>query len=127
MKNNERLSELDHLELEIKENELEMKKLYNQIYNIKKKTNKLKEKQAFLLVNKISKDQLSLMKHTVEYKTRNWIGVEIGSQNEKDFEELEAKGYAMKLPTPEWVGDEHLYCLTNKGIEFIKNLRKLEE
>lgn len=63
----------------------------------------------------LTKLQIEIMEHTVSGPDRNWFGTSYGCQDSKAFEDLVAKGLAMKEEPPAWMGDDIIYRLTKEG------------
>jgi len=67
----------------------------------------------------LSKNQISLMKHTTGGPNRNWFGTDLGCADSDEFEKLVSAGLATKETPPSWMGDDVIYCLTKTGREKI--------
>ena len=63
----------------------------------------------------LNKTQIDLMKHTVSDPGRNWFGTGFDCKDSTEFEKLVKEGYATKHKPQSWMGDDVIYCLTDKG------------
>lgn len=63
----------------------------------------------------LTKNQISLMEHTISGRHRNWFGTDYGMSDSDEFEKLVKLGFATKENPPSWMGDEVIYRLTVAG------------
>ena len=72
----------------------------------------------------LTKNQRSIMEHTISGGKRNWFGASYGYQDSDDFEKLVESGHATKEKPPCWMGDDVIYRLTEKGKDLLKEIPK---
>lgn len=75
-------------------------------------------------MNELNKNQIEIMKHTISDPKRNWFGTGYGCQDSTDFEELVKLGLAGSRKAADWMGDEVIYSLTQKGKDYLDQLPK---
>ncbi len=68
----------------------------------------------------LTKEQISLMDHTISGPSRNWFATDYGCRDSNIFEELVKMGLATKQAASDWMGDDVIYRLTAEGKAALK-------
>ena len=70
-------------------------------------------------IPRLTKRQLEVMTHTVSSPDRNWFGTSYDCQDAVIFGELISRGLATAETAPDWMGDDVIFRLTDKGKEAV--------
>jgi hypothetical protein len=68
---------------------------------------------------KLTKKHLEIMVHTVSSPGRNWFGTGYDCSDAVLFGELVSQGLATAETAPNWMGDDVIFSLTDKGKEVV--------
>lgn len=74
---------------------------------------------------KITKYQEGLMKHTIKETGRNFFGTSFNTKDSLEFEKLVEAGYATKREAADWMGDDVIYYLTEKGKNHVSSIKPI--
>ena len=78
------------------------------------------EKEMSKTEEPLTEYQIDIMKHTIKGNGRNWFGTGYGCRDSDEFEKLVESGHATKEAAADWMGDDVIYRLTEKGIKSCK-------